>query len=229
MGPPATATTGSAEPCETLYSQAVQQNRLKVNEQLRDAAYLLAVQGPPGSVARELDDENPVIPLGIDIDQNVATAVLLGWSEQDSDFEPSLWMASIDQQDGDWVPHGMAGGVPPFDYPLADRRPCSREGLYIRLYMGPGLEHGFGQRPGPAWLSAALQVTAEVDSIRVGDRMLEVPFHGYVPIAVRDPESAVVTAFGDGSQLDTLDLRRGASELYRELRRRDPDEWPFRP
>ena len=206
----------------------MQQDRLKLNEQLREAAYLLAVQGPPGSVARELDDENPVIPLGIDIDDDVATAALLGWSEQDSGYEPSLWMASIDQQDGDWLPYGMSGGLPPFDYPLADRRPSSREGLHMRLYMGPNLEHGLGPRPGPQWLSAALQVTAEVDSIRVGDRVLEVPFHGYVPIAVRDPENAVVTAFGDGSQLDTLDLRRGASALYRDLRRRDPDEWPFK-
>ena len=206
----------------------MQQDRLTVNKQLREAAYLLAARGPQSSVARELDDENPVIPLGIDIDVDVAAAALLGWSEQDSGYEPSLWMASIDQQDGDWVPYGLSGGLSPFDYPLADRRPCSREGLYIRLYLGPNLENGFGPQPGPAWLSAALQVTAEVDSVRVGDRVLDVPFHGYVPIAVRDPENAVVTAFGNGSLVDTLDLRRGASELYRELRRRDLDEWPFK-
>ena len=207
----------------------MQQDRLTVNKQLREAAYLLAVRGPQSSVVRELDDENPVIPLGIDIDADVATAALLGWSEQDSGFEPSLWMASIELQEGDWVPYGLSGGLSPFDYPLADRRPCSREGLHIRLYMGPGREDGLGQRAGPGWLSAALHVTAEVDSIRVGDRVLEVPFHGYVPIAVRDPENAVVTAFGNGLLLDTLDLRRDASELYRELRRRDPDEWPFKP
>jgi hypothetical protein len=205
-----------------------QERRLKVYEQLKEAAYLLVAQGAPGSIARELNDENPVIPLGLDIDSDVATAALLGWSEQDSGYEPSLWMASIERREGDWVPYGLAGGLPPFDYPLADRRPCSPEGVYIRLYMGPDLEDGFGQRPGPAWLSAALQVTAEVDSVRVGDRVLDVPFHGYVPIAVRDPETALVTAFGDGARLDTLDLRRGAGDLYRELHRRDPDGWPFK-
>ena len=203
-------------------------DRLKVNGQLRNAAYQLAVQGRPGSVARELDDENPVIPLGIDIDADVATAALLGWSEQDSGFEPSLWTASLEQQEGDWFPYGMSGGWPPDSYPLADRPASSREGLYIRLYMGPGLEHSLELRPSPAWLSAALQVTAEVDSIRVGDRVLEVPFHGYIPIAVKHPENAVVTAFGDGVPLETLDLRRDASDLYRELRRRDPDSWPFK-
>jgi len=207
----------------------MEQDRARLTEQLRDASYLLAVQGMPGSSARELDDENPVIPLGIHIDQNVATAALLGWSEQDSGYEPSLWTASIEQQEGDWVPYGLAGGLPPSDYPLADRRSCPRDGPRIRLYMGPNPEHGLGRRPGPAWLSAALQVTAEVDSIRVGTAsFLEVPFHGYVPIAVRNLENAVVTAFGDGSQLDTLDLRRGANDLYRELRRRDPDGWPFK-
>jgi hypothetical protein len=206
----------------------MQQDRQTLSKHLREAAHQLAVQGLPGSVARELNDESPVIPLGIDIDTNVATAALLSWSEQDSGYEPSLWMASMDQQDGDWVPYGLAGGLPPSSYPLADRPACSREGLHIRLYMGPNLEQGFGPLPTPAWVSAALQVTAEVDSIRVGDRVLEVPFHGYIPIAVRDPENAVVTAFGDGAQLDTLDLRRDASELYRELRRRVPDGWPFK-
>jgi hypothetical protein len=201
----------------------MRQDRTRLTAQLREASYLLAIQGPPGAIAHELDDENPVIPLGIDIDTDVATAALLGWSEQDSGYEPSLWTATIEQQEGDWVPCGLAGGLRPSDYPLADRRACARGGIHIRLYMGPDLEHGFGRRPGPAWLSAALQVTAEVDSIRVGDRLLEVPFHGHIPIAVRDPENAVVTAFGDGSQLDTLDLRRGAPDLCRELRRRDPD------
>jgi hypothetical protein len=205
----------------------MKQDRARLSERLRETAYLLAVQGPPRSIARELDDENPVIPLGIDIDHDVATAALLGWSEQDSGYAPSLWIASVEQQEGDWVPCGLAGGLRPCDYPLADRRACSPEGLHLRLYMGPNLEDGLGLRSGPAWLSAALQVTAEVDSIRVGDRIMEVPFHGYVPIAVRDVENAVVTAFGDGSQLDTLDLRRGAEDLYRELRRRDPDGWPF--
>jgi len=204
----------------------MEQDRTKLTEQLREASYLLAIEGLPGSVARELDDENPVIPLGIDIDNDVATAALLGWSEQDSGYEPSLWTVTIDQQEGDWVPCGLAGGLRPSRYPLADRPACSRDGIHIRLYTGPDLEQGLGQ-PGPAWLSAAVQVTAEVDSIRVGDRLLEVPFHGHVPFAVRDRKNAVVTAFGDGSQLDTLDLGRGARDLYRELRRRDPDGWPF--
>ena len=155
----------------------MKQDRARLSERLRETAYLLTVQSPPRSIARELDDENPVIPLGIDIDHDVATAALLGWSEQDSGYEPSLWIASVEQQEGDWVPYGLAGGLPPSNYPLADRRACSAEGLHLRLYMGP--------------------------------------------------ENAVVTAFGNGSPLDTLDLRRGAHDLYRELRRRDPDGWPF--
>lgn len=197
----------------------------RLREQLKDVSYLLAVQGPPGAIARQLDDENPVIPLGIDIDRDVAAASLLSWSEQDSGWEPSLWLTSMERREGDWIRYGLAGGMPPSDYPLTDRRASSSQGPCIRLYYGPDREEGSG--PGPAWISAAVQVTAEVDRIRVGGRDLEVPFHGYVPVVVRDLENAVVTAFGDGSQLDTLDLRRDAGDLYRELRRRDPDSWPF--
>jgi hypothetical protein len=207
----------------------VQQDWRKLREQLRAVSCLLAAQGLPASTARELDDDNPVIPLGIDVDRDVATAALLSWSEQDSGWVPTLWTASIDQSEGDWIPYGLAGGLAPSDYPLTDRRASAPEGLHLRLYSLPSREQGSGRRPGPAWLSAAVQVTAEVDRIRVGERVLEVPFHGYVPIAVRDPENAVVTAFGNGSQLDTLDLRRDASDLSRELRRRDPDGWPFNP
>jgi len=37
-----------------------------------------------------------------------------------------------------------------------------------------------------------------------------------------------VTAIGrDGSVLEAIELRRG-QDLFRELRRRDPDGWPFR-
>lgn len=205
----------------------MQLDRHRLNEQLRSAARLLAARGLPASIARELDDENPVIPLGIDIDHDVATAALLGWSEQDSGYRPSLWTASIQQLDGDWVPYALGGGLPPSDYPLADRPASSQEGLHIRLYDGPNPERGPRRRSGPAWLSAAVQITAEVDRIQVGERVLEVPFHGYVPIAVRVRGSAVVTAFGDGLQLDTLDLRQAPLDLHRELRRRDPDGWPF--
>ena len=66
-----------------------------------------------------------------------------------------------------------------------------------------------------------LQVTAEVDSVRVGGRSLGVPFHGYVAVVARGGRSAVITAVGrDGSPLETLDFGRGASALYAEQSRR---------
>ena len=204
----------------------MQLNWQEVNEQLMVAGRRLATQGMPGHIARELTAENPVIALSIDIDRDAAAAALLSWSEQDSGWQPDLYLATLERHDGDWVHCGQAGGPPPADYPLAYRRSCP-EGLHIRLYHGPDAGHGLEPRRRSAWLSAALLVSAEVDSVRVGERVLEVPFHGYLPIVVRDPANAVITAFGDGSQLQTLDLRRGASDLYREQRHRDRQAWPF--
>jgi hypothetical protein len=86
-----------------------------------------------------------------------------------------------------------------------------------------------GSRIRKRWVAAAIQVTSQVHALRIGDRQRAIPFHGYVPIAVRDPATAVVTGIGDdGSALGTIDLRRGSSELFSELRHRDPDAWPFK-
>ncbi len=203
----------------------MQLNWQEVNEQLMVACRRLATQGLRGPIARELTAGDPVIALAIDTDRDVAAAALLSWSERDSGWQPDLYLATLERHDGEWVHCGQAGGPPPADYPLAHRRSCP-EG-HIRLYHGPDVGHGLEPRRRPAWLSAAMLVSAEVDSVRVGERILEVPFHGYLAIAVRDPANAMITAFGDSSQLQTLDLRRGSADLYREQRRRDPQAWPF--
>ena len=51
-------------------------------ELVRDAAWQLANEGAAHDGVRQLDDQHPVIPLSIDLDQDVGAAVLLGWSEQ---------------------------------------------------------------------------------------------------------------------------------------------------
>jgi hypothetical protein len=71
------------------------------------------------------------------------------------------------------------------------------------------------------WLTAVLQASAEVDLLRLGDRELDVPFHGYVAVAARDQRKAVLTAIGrDGSALEALDLGRGARAIYLDQQRR---------
>jgi hypothetical protein len=65
--------------------------------------------------------------------------------------------------------------------------------------------------------------------VRIGERHRPVPFHGYLPVVVRDRARAVVAAIsGNGSVLETIDLRRESSDFYRELRHRDPDGWPLK-
>jgi hypothetical protein len=205
-------------------------DRPALNTLIMNAAFQMATEGVPAATARQLDDQNPVIPLAIDVDGDVALATLLSWSEQDSGYEPSLCNAILVQRDDGWCPTGLSAGLPPCDYPLTARRPASTPGLHIRLYERDGEEPGpEAPRSRKPWLAAALLVTAEVEALRVGDRPRTVPFHGYVPIAARNPAEAVVTAIGDdGSVLETIDLRRDSSELFRELRHREPHAWPFK-
>jgi hypothetical protein len=193
---------------------------------LRDAAWQLANEGAARDGARQLDDQHPVLPLSIDLDQDVGVAALLGWSEQQSGLEPGLWTAELELWRGGWHPFGLGGGLHPESYPLADREPASGR-QHIRLWSGPSPISGTRAERSPSWRSAAIKVSAEVDTVRVGDRLISVPFHGYVAIAVRRGQPATVTALADGRQVDSINLGRGASELYGNMRRRGPDRWPF--
>jgi hypothetical protein len=178
------------------------------------------------SIPRRLDDENPVIPLAVDVDDDVAIITLLSWSEQNSGWKPSLWNATLVEHEGDWHCANASGSLPPRDYPLAARRPADQTGLHIRIYEAGPQHTGTGDK---RWLSAAIHVTAEVETLRIGDRDRPVPFHGYLPVVVRDRAQAVVAALsGDGSVLETIDLRRRPSDFYRELRLHDPDGWPLK-
>jgi hypothetical protein len=183
-------------------------------------------EGVPTSIPRRLDDENSVIPLAADVDGDVAIVTLLSWSEQDSGWEPSLWNATLVGHDGDWYRANTSGGLPPREYPLAARGPADPAGLHMRIYEAGPQHTGTGDK---RWLSAAIHVTAEVETVRIGERHRPVPFHGYLPVVVRDRARAVVAAIsGNGSVLETIDLRREPSDFYRELRHRDPDGWPLK-
>jgi len=189
-----------------------------------EAADRAATEGVPPANARQLDDAHPVVPLAVDIDGDAALVTLLTWTEQDSGWEPSLWNQDLVKQEDSWLPPTGGGGARPRDYPLTDRRPADPPGLHIRVY-----EAGPRRREGKAWRAAALQVSAEVETLRIQGRDRAVPFHGYVPVVARKLADCIVAAIGsDGSVLETIDLRRDPSDLYRELRHRDPDAWPFK-
>jgi hypothetical protein len=202
----------------------VELDRRTLRGQILEAADRAVTEGVPAAMARQLDDAHLVIPLAVDIDGDVAMVTLLTWTEQDSGWEPSLWNQDLVKHSDDWFPSSGSGGPWPRDYPLTTRRPADPPGLHIRVYQaGP-------QRCGDnAWRTGALQVSAEVESLRIRGHRRAVPFHGYVPVVARKLADAVVTAVGsDGSVLETIDLRRDPSDLFRELRHRDPDGWPFK-
>jgi hypothetical protein len=193
---------------------------------LRDAVMHFAATGTSGDVKRTLDSKQSVIPLSIDFDGDVAAAALLGWSEQDSGLEPTLWKADLERRRGDWVNLGFSGGLPPESYPLTDREPAMNAGRHIRLWAGPDsipVEHPRS----PGWRSAAIKLSAEVDQVRVGDRIIRVPFHGYVAVAIRQGQPAVATALSGDRPVASIDLGRGAGELYRRMRHQAPGGWPL--
>jgi hypothetical protein len=86
---------------------------------------------------------------------------------------------------------------------------------------------GTQPEPPPKWRAAAIKVSGEVDTIKIGDRLISVPFHGYLPITIRQGQPGTVTALADGRRVDSINLSRGAGELSRPRRRRGPDRWPF--
>jgi hypothetical protein len=192
-----------------------------------DAAIELVRSGMPAEISGELDDEHPVIPLAADVCDDVAMTAVLSWTDQDHGREPGLWLFEFRRRDGDWERGGGQSSVLAA-YPLAGRLPAPPGSPLMFLLAGPNPVPGRapGERP---WRSAALYVTAAVARVRVGRREVPVPFHGYLPVAMASPRGNPVTALGsDGITLETLDLRRGATALYREQRQRSPGGWPHR-
>ena len=192
-----------------------------------DAAIELVRSGMPPENSRELDDEHPVIPLAVDVCDDVAVTAVLSWTDQDHGREPGLWLCQFRRRDGDWERGGGQSTVLAA-YPLAGRLAARPGGPLMFLLGGPGPVPGraAGERPG-RW--AVLYVTAAVARVRIGRREVPVPFHGYLPVAMTSPRGNPVTALGnDGIRLETLDLRRGATVLYREQRQRSPGGWPHR-
>lgn len=192
-----------------------------------DAAFELVRSGMPAEISLELDDEHPVIPLAADVHDGVAMTALLSWTDQDHGREPGLWLLEFRRRDDDWECGGGQSTVLAA-YPLAGRLPAPPGSPLMFLLAGPSPVPGRvpGERP---WRSAALYVTAQVARVRIGRRDVPVPFHGYLPLAMTSLRGNPVTALGsDGTTLETLDLRRGATALYREQRQRSPGGWPHR-
>jgi hypothetical protein len=192
-----------------------------------DATIKLVRSGIPAEISWELDDEHPVIPLAVDVCDDVAVTAVLSWTDQDHGREPGLWLHQFRRRDGDWERNGGPSTVLAA-YPLAGRLPAPPGSPLMFLLAGPSPEPGRGPDERP-WRWAALHVTAQVVRVQIGRREVPVPFHGYLPVAMTSPRGNPVTALSsDGVRLESLDLRRGATALYREQRQRSPGGWAHR-
>jgi hypothetical protein len=197
-----------------------------VDEELYVAAEALLVQGLPGTVSRELDDENRIIPLAFDIDQDTAVTAFLCWLLDDEGPMPGLEMVTAFRHQGAWVAAGSSACSFP-EYPLRDRRPAPQPGRHLSLCLHSSEHHAWRRRPERRY--AVLRVTAEVDRIAVGARVLDVPFHGFVTVTARTRRTSVVTALGrDGSALQTLDISRDPLKVFTEQDRGVSDGRPAR-
>jgi hypothetical protein len=193
-----------------------------MEDELLAASQTLLRQGLPGAVPKELDDEHRFIPLGVDINEDVAATAFLRWLPSGTPAGgPSLQTSEFHQRDGNWV--YLGGGVAHFrEYPLADRRPAARQRSYLRVSSyGQTCRdepHRFGW--GARYVRhAVLKAAAEVLWLQVGAQLRDVPFHGYALVvwATRRGPSVIALA-ADGSPLASLQPSRDPFEIrHRQL------------
>jgi hypothetical protein len=181
------------------------------NEEIWLASDVLLDRGVTNDIPRELDDDHRLIPIGVDIDRDVAATAFVAWLPGDDGLIPGLRMMTFRLDDSRWCPSG-GSSAPMVDYPVTDRRAASLNGSVLRWllcsYEGSGRCFG-----------AVLQATAEVGRLQIGTRFLNVPRHGYVALAARTRRRAIVTALDDGgSPLGILDLSRDGTM--------GADQWP---
>ncbi|MBE1605036.1 hypothetical protein [Actinopolymorpha pittospori] len=174
--------------------------------------------GLPESVPAELDDQHPFIPLGVDIDGDVAAvALVVRWMEGPMAGRPGIQKYAFRRCGGEWVYLGGGGGNV-HDYPLRNRRPAGEQrGGYLRpCSLGQSLRDRDRIHPPEAsWVfSAELQASIEVERVQIDHRTLPVPFHGHVLVVWSTPKPPPLTALAaDGTPLASVDLTDPASSV----------------
>jgi hypothetical protein len=193
-----------------------------MEDELLAASQTLLRQGLPSATGRELDDQHRLIPLGVDINGDVAATAFAWWLPAGAQAGRTVLRTSIFHQvGGDWA--YLGGGVGEFRaYPLAERLPAGLQRSYLRPC-------GYGQtrRDQPRrFLSratyvchAVLRAAAEVYWLQAGTRVLDMPFHGHAVLVWATRRGPTVVALGaDGSRQARMDLRRDPFEVrYRPL------------
>ncbi|MFI0370942.1 hypothetical protein ACH35V_23990 [Actinomadura sp. 1N219] len=181
------------------------------DHEVREECMRLLRDGLPDPAPAARDDGRDFLPLGLDMDGDVAVVTFL---HERGDAAPGFiegW--TFHRRDGEWMELGGAGGSAP-DEPLA-RRSSGEMGRHLLKYgSGRTVRNANRLLPwGAKWVNEArLRAAAEVARIRVGKRLLDVPAHGHVAVVWGARRGPVVEALAaDGSVLDALDLDRPAA------------------
>jgi hypothetical protein len=168
---------------------------------LRDG---LPEPGPGGA-----GDGREFLPLGLDVDGDIAVVTFLRYLGQASRSVPPFiegW--TYHRRDGEWMELGGGGGSAP-DEPLARRSAAELGGHLQRYGAGRTVRNANRLLPwGAKWVSQVrLRAAAEVTHLRVGKRVLPVPEHGHTAVVWGARRAPLIEALDpDGSVLETLSL-----------------------
>lgn len=181
------------------------------DHEVHEECLRLLRDGMPDPAPDTFDEERDFLPLGLDMDGDVAVVTFLHqWGG--SGVDPFIEGRTFHRRDGEWMGLGGGGGSAPYE-PLV-RRSSGEMGRYLYKYgTGRTVRNANRLLPwGAKWVNEArLRASAEVTRVRVGKRFLHVPPHGHIVVVWGARRGPVVEALAaDGSVLDTLDLDRPA-------------------
>jgi hypothetical protein len=179
------------------------------DHEVHEECMRLLRDGLPVPAPAAFDAERDFLPLGLDMDGDVAVVTFLHqWSDASAFIEG--W--TFHRRDGEWRELGGAGGSAPAD-PLM-RRSSGEMGRHLLKYgSGRTVRNSNRLLPWGAKFvhEARLRASVEVARVRVGNRILDVPEHGHVVVVWGARRGPVVEALAaDGSVLDAMDLDRPA-------------------
>ncbi|MFC4052293.1 hypothetical protein ACFOY4_21630 [Actinomadura syzygii] len=183
------------------------------HHEVREECLRLLRDGLPDPAPAAFDDGRGFLPLGLDMDGDVAVVTLLH-NLGDPASGPGAFIEgfTFHRRDGEWMELGGGGGSAPDD--ALARRSSGEMGRHLLKYgSGRTVRNAGRLLPwGAKWVNEArLRASAEVARIRVGTRLMDVPEHGHVAVVWGSRQGPVVEALAaDGSVLDTLDLGRQA-------------------
>ncbi|RKS68689.1 hypothetical protein BZB76_5813 [Actinomadura pelletieri DSM 43383] len=178
------------------------------DEVLEECLRLLR-DGLPDPAPATFDEGRGFLPLGLDIDGDVAVVTFLYRSgDVSSGCADFIEGWTFHRREGEWRELGGGGGSAPAE-PLT-RRSSMEMGRHLLKYgSGRTVRNANRLLPwGAKWVNQArLHAAAEVARIRIGQRLLDVPAHGHAVVVWGARRGPIVEALApDGSVLDALDL-----------------------